>query len=62
MNNMEKQRILVPRGTLCMEEMERIAAYLFRIGYTVRKRSIQSGSNKGSKYIEYWIEGEEGNV
>lgn len=56
---MDRNRILIPRGTLSAEEINRIAADLFHIGYTVRKVSIQAGENKGSKYIEYWIDGKE---
>lgn len=51
---MAKGKILIPRGTLVNEEMELIAAKLFKIGYAVRKVNIKDGPNKGSKYIEYW--------
>lgn len=56
---MDRNRILIPRVTLSAEEINRIAGDLFHIWYTVRKVSIQAGENKGSKYIEYWIDGKE---
>lgn len=54
---MDRQKILIPRGTLPADEINRIAADLFSIGYTVRKVSVLSGEHKGAKYIEYWIDG-----
>ena len=57
--DMDRQRILIPRGSLPAEEVDRIAADLFHVGYAVRKISVQSGENKGAKCIEYWIEGNE---
>lgn len=60
MNDKGRQRILVPRGVLPAEEINRIAASLFHIGYTVKKTSVQAGEHKGAKCIEYWIDGKDG--
>lgn len=54
---MNRNRILVPRGTITSDEIEMIASKLFTIGYTVKKGSVTAGMNKGSKYIEFWIDG-----
>lgn len=54
---MNINKILVPRGTLDSEEMEMVAAKLFKCGYSVRKLSITSGENKGCKAIQFWIDG-----
>lgn len=59
---MKRHRIHVPNGSLPNEDIEMIIGKLAMCGYAVRRGKYTSGSFKGVRYIEYWVEEDTENI
>lgn len=52
---MVKQKIVIPQGTITVDEMEMIAGKLFKCGYAV-VRGSEKIKNKSVRIIEFYQE------